>query len=701
MREGDTIRHTIRFPLRFTIPLRLLMTGILWMLIFPWALAWAEDKPSSPGDDSMIMFVGEDLDVFSLASRRREGAWQAPAVTGVVTRDEIRVRGIRTLSQALSMTPGFSMSQKEWGTQPYLRGVPNSILLLFDTVPQGSDTSKSLHPLDKDLSLAGVKRIEIIRGPGSVLWGPDAFAGVVNVEPMTGKDLRGAEAGIISGWPDDNNGFFANLGHDGGYWDAFLSVSGRKAEEDERPFRIKRFWGEGRRPIPPAQRLEDGIPDSSRYVEVSGNASLRDWITISGRLSENRHPYTMQGSDADLSWPESRSAPSGFIKIEGKKDLDHRSALRLSGYYSSLNPEYEIIDRTFEERETTLYGEALYDRSFMAGSGLLTTGVSYRDRQVKDALIWESYLPDFLGQDNRFFLPRVSSEDYGARLLSLFGQYSHKLGQVDLTLGLRYDEHNIYKDHLSYNAAAVWSPSAQWVVKLLYGNAYRTPFARQLIDEDEPELENISSLSAQLGWRPSKKASLTLTGFFNEIDNHIMEDPYAGLSIPNKQRIKGIEAEGQITPFKELTFSANVTLLDNSGPEETYKYNDVTFVRPDGSVERHYIDLNYPYDAGSKSMVNLMADWRPWDRFTAFARLYYTGPRYLAYARGESVEVFPRTQGVWLMDVSMTFKDIAMPGLDLSVSVNNIFARDYETPGTYQSIPGEPFTLEAVLRLRW
>ncbi|PIY23639.1 MAG: hypothetical protein COZ11_09145, partial [Deltaproteobacteria bacterium CG_4_10_14_3_um_filter_51_14] len=172
-------------------------------------------------------------------------------------------------------------------------------------------------------------------------------------------------------------------------------------------------------------------------------------------------------------------------------------------------------------------------------------------------------------------------------------------------------------------------------------------------------------------------------------------------SIPNKQRIKGIEAEGQITPFKELTFSANVTLLDNSGPEETYKYNDVTFVRPDGSVERHYIDLNYPYDAGSKSMVNLMADWRPWDRFTAFARLYYTGPRYLAYARGESVEVFPRTQGVWLMDVSMTFKDIAMPGLDLSVSVNNIFARDYETPGTYQSIPGEPFTLEAVLRLRW
>lgn len=64
------------------------------------------------------------------------------------------------------------MAQKEWGTQPYLRGIPDSVLFLYDTVPLGSDVSKFLHPLDRELSLAPVKRVEIIRGRGQSSGGP-------------------------------------------------------------------------------------------------------------------------------------------------------------------------------------------------------------------------------------------------------------------------------------------------------------------------------------------------------------------------------------------------------------------------------------------------------------------------------------------------------------------------------------------------
>ena len=158
------------------------------------------------------MFVGEDLDVLSIASRRQESAWQAPAVAHVITREEMKERGIRTMSHALEMEPGFYMAKKEWGTQPYLRGIPDSVLFLYDTVPTGSDTSKSLHPLDHELSLAPIKRIEILRGPGSVLWGPDAFAGIVNLVPMTGKDLEGAETGILYGSPGNQTGFLCECG---------------------------------------------------------------------------------------------------------------------------------------------------------------------------------------------------------------------------------------------------------------------------------------------------------------------------------------------------------------------------------------------------------------------------------------------------------------------------------------------------------
>ena len=122
-------------------------------------------------------------------------------MANVITKEMMDQNGMFTLGQALEQMPGFYMAQKEWGTQPYLRGTPDSILFLYDTVPMQSDTSKSVHPLDEELSLAPVKRVEIIRGPGSVLWGADAFAGIVNIVPMTGKDLNGVETGVFYGDP--------------------------------------------------------------------------------------------------------------------------------------------------------------------------------------------------------------------------------------------------------------------------------------------------------------------------------------------------------------------------------------------------------------------------------------------------------------------------------------------------------------------
>jgi outer membrane receptor protein involved in Fe transport len=442
-------------------------------LLLPISSLGAGSKGLSSGhDDTMLMFVGEDLEVLSIASRRQESAWQAPAVAQVVNRKELEDRGIRTLSQALEMIPGFYMARKEWGTQPYLRGIPDSVLFLYDTVSLGSDISKSLHPLDHEFSLAPVKRIEIIRGPGSVLWGPDAFAGIVNVVPMTGKDLDGVETGILYGGPGDQEAFYLNMGRDAGLWDVFLSVSGREGEEDDTVSNLVRFWGDGETPVAPEDRFGEKKPGRSHYLEASGRFSFRDWFTVSGLLSDHKRPYAM--TEEDLTWRESRSVPFGFIKLEAKKDLDRSSALRFTGSYSWLNPEYEIIDLTLKQKERTSYGEIIYDRSFLTGRGLFTGGLSYRERHIEDAPIWDGYLPEYLGPENKSFLPIITEVDYDARLRSLFGQYTHKIGNVDLWLGVRNDDHDEYKDHLSYNAGVVWSASSQWVFKVLYGTAYRT-----------------------------------------------------------------------------------------------------------------------------------------------------------------------------------------------------------------------------------
>lgn len=649
--------------------------------------------------DTMLMFVGEDLEVLSIASRREESASQAPAVAGVITREMLDANGAFTLAEALDMTPGFFMAQKEWGSQPYLRGIPDSVLFLYDTVPMISDTTKSVHPLDEELSLASVKRVEIIRGPGSVLWGADAFAGIVNVVPMSGKDFCGVETGVWAGAPDEPKGFHINAGHDGGDWDGFLSIAGREMAPDDRTADIVRFWGDHTgEPVHPEDRYGALQPDRPQYIEVTGNASIRDWLSVSGRFSDYSRPYAISDPGRDLVWLESRETPVNYVKAEGKVDMPPDAAIRYTAYYSGMDSDYRVIDTGFSPTEKTAYGEVLYDHNFLSGRGLFTGGVSFRRKQVDNAPIWDSYLPDYLGPDNESFLPGITETDYDTELWSFFGQYTHKLGPLDLCLGLRQDEHDTYHDRLSFQAGVVWSAAADWTVKTMFGTAYRTPFARQLLDEKEPELEKVTTLNTTVAWSPTEKTELSLGGFVNRIDDHIMEDPYAGLSNPNHQTIRGVEAGGRITPMDGLELGLNLTLLDNSGPDEVYRYNDYSFIRPDGTVVDHYVDLQYPFDTGPETLMNLTATWQPRDRLTLFSRLRYFSGQELIYPRNEDrVPV----SGQWLLDMSCAVEDVIFERTDLTVSVQNAADSSYKIPGTYSMIEGAPFEFQVRIRRRW
>lgn len=650
---------------------------------------------------TMLMFVGEDIEVLSIASRREESAWAAPAIARVLTRRELRERGIDTLGQALDTLPGFHMARREWGTLPYLRGVPNSILFLYDAVPVMSDVRKSLHPLDRELSLAPVKRIEIIRGPGSVLWGPDAFGGIVNIVPLTGRDLDGFETGALFGAPGDDHRAFLNYGFAHGSWDAFFSLTGRRVRENDDVVDVLRFFGDKSEPVPPEDRFGRATPGDARYVDGMVRIARDDWLTLTARIAESRRPYAMHYDPAGLSWREEQRTPTGFLKLEARKDLGVDGAVRFMGSRNWLVSETEVIDRTLRHREDTSYAEILYDRSLFLGDALFTGGVSWRHKRIRNAPVWDGYLPEFLKPENELLLPVITEESYETRLWSFFTQYRHKIGSnLDLWGGLRFDHHDSYRDHVSYNLGGAWSPFPAWMVKLLYGNAYRTPFARQLLGEGDPDMEEIQSLNLQVAWEPDPRMELSLTGFASRINHHILEDPYAGLSEPNRQDIQGLEVEARLRPHSSLSLEAGLTLLDNSGPNETYRYNDFTFIRPDGTVERNFVDLDYPYDLGADILFNLTALWRPLDQWTLHGRASWFSSRdQVALSEGEFVTI-PASSD-WRLDAGFLVEDIFASGLDFSGTIRNLTDRRTETPGTYGLIEGEGIDGLFMLRWRW
>ncbi len=660
----------------------------------------AENDPVPLREETMLMFVGEETKVLGIASRREQSAWQAPAIAGVLTRKELRERGAYTLSDALKNVPGFYMGKKEWGTEPYLRGIPNSALFLYDTVPVGSDVAKSIHHLDNDLALWSAKRIEIINGPASVLWGPDAFAGIVNVVPMTGKDLDGVETGVFYQGPGSHVGFFCNAGHDGGLWDTFLSISGRRGEEDDRAFHIVRFMGDNSLPVPPEDRLGKGYPGKSEYVEAYGHVSYDDWFNLSGRISYNEKPYTMTSDGGNTSWGESRESPFGFIKLEAKKDLDPFSAIKFAGFYSRLRYDHEVIDLDTTQKETTTYGEMIYDTSMMSGTAIFTGGVSFRDKEVHDAPIWQGYLPGYLESNNPRFLPLLAQESYDSGLWSVFGQFTKTIGHVDLFAGARHDMHDDYEDQTSLSTGIGWSPSQSWRYKLLWGTAYRTPFARQLYEGENPDLEEIKSLNLQVAWEKPRRMGFSATGFYQWLDNHVMEDPYGGLSFPNDQEIYGMEVKGHVFPHKTLKIDANVTWLGNRGPKEKYRYLKSVEIDEEGNIIKIYDTTSYPYNLGADFLFNVMAAWQPVEKVSFYARTGYTASRSLLFPRDDASKVVS-VSGTWLFDVSAVIRDAFFPGANLELSVKNLTDNDDKTPGTYDLIEGDPITAQVLLRIGW
>ena len=118
-------------------------------------------------------------------SKHEQKVQDAPAIVTVYTADQIRSLGLSRLSEVMSFIPGFTVTDSYWKKSMITaRGIKQTlyndkILFLIDGVP-ANDAASMEHHLDL-VPLTAVERIEVIRGPGSTLYGTNAFSGVINV----------------------------------------------------------------------------------------------------------------------------------------------------------------------------------------------------------------------------------------------------------------------------------------------------------------------------------------------------------------------------------------------------------------------------------------------------------------------------------------------------------------------------------------
>ena len=180
-----------------------------------------------------------DLPVVVAAGKRQQTQQEAAASVSVITSDDIDLFGYRSLADALRTQRGFYLNTDglNWflGVRGFLR--PDEwnarILVLVDGRPTRDMIYDQTH-IDQDfvVPMEAVDRIEVVRGPGSALYGSDAVFGVINVVTKDGADIDGVQAKLEGGtqWTGRVNALFGYETHDG--WDVMGDVSGSTSQGD-------------------------------------------------------------------------------------------------------------------------------------------------------------------------------------------------------------------------------------------------------------------------------------------------------------------------------------------------------------------------------------------------------------------------------------------------------------------------------------
>ncbi len=187
---------------------KLIFPLIIWALslfTFPNnSLAENHNHEETREGEELLLFLGEDLTIIT-AVRREQKISEAPAAVTVITRREIEQSGALSLPELLMGTPGMDFLRKsEENVEVSIRGFnsysSNKILVMLDERPLYEITSTTVKWNLIPVSLDDIERIEIVRGPGSALYGANAFLGVINIITKSKGARRPGDDGEAEGF---------------------------------------------------------------------------------------------------------------------------------------------------------------------------------------------------------------------------------------------------------------------------------------------------------------------------------------------------------------------------------------------------------------------------------------------------------------------------------------------------------------------
>lgn len=535
------------------------------------ALAAAQPASAQTGAGDLSTLPLEQLLQMEVqgASRIAGSALEAPSAVSVITREDIRTFGYRTLGDALASVRGVYLSRDRnyqyLGIRGFARpGDYNSRVLIlvdgyalndgiYNQAPNGHE-----FPLDMEL----VERIEFIPGAGSALYGSNAFFAVVNVVTRAAGDI-GAQARVHA-QSHGGNGVNVTFGrrYDSGL-EVTLSATRDRSRGADLAFQDFQAVNDGR-----AQGLDFEHADKL-YARISNGP----FTLTAGRAARVKGIPTASFATA-FNVPGTRTEDAyRFADIGYRWSVGARTELvARAGYHSYAytgNYIYDVPPLTVNRDEARASGFSAEARLLhqLSERQRIVVGVERRHNRTLDQLNYDidpetSYLDD-----------RRKSVSTG-----LYVETDYRLRpDLSLNAGLRHDRHDGFPASNSPRLGLVYQPRAGEAFKLLYGKAFRVPnfyerfYSAPATQKANPGLEPEQITTQELVYERTRKqtrfsASLFRTSIASLIDQVV--DPADGLQVfvnTGRVRARGVEAEAEHSFPGGLRLRGNLALQRAAG----------------------------------------------------------------------------------------------------------------------------------------
>lgn len=651
----------------------------------------------------MEMSLEDLLDMnVTVASKNAMSIRETPGIVSVITEKEIVSSGASDLMEVLRLVPGFEYGVDVSGvTGMTLRGnmgYIGRVLLMID----GQEVNELFYSCsfsDNHYAVDNVKRIEVIRGPGSAIYGGFAELGVINVITKNGADLDGFSA-------------TANAGQmSGNYSHRNVTVSYGKQINDNTMYSISGFFNQSNRSN---RDILDFYGDSYDMTDNSGIRSL----TLNANLAHDGLGVRMIFDDYLTSRRDQydinmlNAYDTHYKQFLGEVAYEFQPADNVT-VTPKYNAVYSVPWQSTEEMKTgddDLY--AKYDRRALRNKIGLNASIDFTDdlNVIAGTEFVHDNATEHLAGD--VFWNGETSISYTN--ISGYFQGILRTELANVTLGARVDQHSQFGVGFAprVGLTKAWD---KLHMKFLLSQAFRAPSIDEIdystisavtLEPDiEPEVAQVAEF--EIGYRVAPGVAVNANAFISQIDNTILYTVVQGIegySNTSSSGTKGFEIECLVRKdwgFANLNYSFYTA--DGVNDVEYYKVIDETVSTNVTNLASNEIVGSSPHKIAFNSSfaVSPKVSLSPSFTYIGTKHAYTAGVAQvdsngdLVTADGEEVWVTVPTEqdAIFLVNMFVNVNNLFQDGVNLAFGVHNVLDAEYNFSQPYNGwhgqMPGE------------